>query len=350
MIYILPSEQIAITKTTGNGNAAALAVYLIDKFNLFSKYNKLSHGGFFHLTLKQVKEELGYGRDVFDKGIEVLIKLGIVQKEKFYVADAKSKLNHYKIIDCNYVSGFKAKSDNNTKKADAENPHHPLVEEKHCITKDYDDFGKSCNAEKQQLTITKENYNSSVIVNNINNNIRELISLSNNKLTEKNIKALLKECNNDYDVIREKLEVAISQYGSLDNIKNLTGWLRDAIRDNYVSDVEITTEVCDNDRKNISKIATTLGIRGRRVTETEINSIKSWLQIASVSQIIRAIHITMSHINKANHNYISRVLNSLTNGTYKSNAGKTISHYNQDELEQDNADLEAELIAQGRFA
>lgn len=306
-MYIQDSALLSLANNCGC-EAAILCKYLIDRYNMYKKFNKLSFGCHFYITQKKVESAIGLSRRKYEAAIKLLASNNIISLQKMYNPELKATLTYVRFLNSSYIVG------------DAQNAHHPSEEAK-CTFKSDNNYlpdtsipsGADVQNEQQTNNIYNSNY---IVVDNINNN-KDIIKLSGNRLSEKDVKALLKECNNNLDIIKDKLYVAENQYKDLGKIKNLAGWLRDAIRNDYQLSIDIMEPVPEPESRNIAKVAYAFGIRNRAVTPAEVSNIRSWMKKTTLDNIIFACQKTLEMIAKPNYNYAGKVIESLASGKYR---------------------------------
>ena len=329
--------SINIGKEAGKsgGDAYLLFMYLIQKHNSIEALGKLKYGKMFYFTYQQAEEILGMARRRFVSAVSTLESLGLIVTLIKKDDETNYKHKYFMIHEDNLNIRIKS-----TKTTDEAAELHDMLSDEH-------NEPKAETVDVQKVPTMCRSINTSFVVVN-DEKINEIIMLSGNRLDDNSIKTMLQDTNNNYDIIMDKLNIAISQYGSLDKINNLVGWLRKAIQNNYTYSVPNHTSDQDN-KLDIDIVKKEMGYKS--LHPHLASRVQGWISRVGLDSVIKAIRKTIELIANPSPAYIDKIVNDMERGAYKEYNNKKSKKNFYNDYEQRNysseflEELEMELLS-----
>lgn len=321
------------------GDALQLLLLLIDKHNSLDASNNLSESGMFYYTKAEAESEAKLLRKRYDSAVKALVAAQLIIEFNKGVDGKQHKYKFFRLHVKNIMELTKGKvsavsdTDDNDKGNHNNNP----VQKEH-----------NNQAQKVPLHSTINKTNSVVV----NDDIKNLIILSEEHLTEDECKYLLKYYK--MTLLEYNLQGIKNQYGTFDKIGNLVGLLRTSMQYNYTyhqSNISDTDNPFANEStvveptaatKNTNEIETITKTMGYTSLTPQLKArVNKWLNKTSIDNVIKAINKTIDMIATPHPAYIDKVLDKIISGTYKETMkNKTKPNFYQDYTQRDYSDEE----------
>lgn len=334
------TKNIGTTVGKAGGDSLQLLLLLIDKHNALDASDTLPVSGLFYYTKAEAEKSANLLRKRYDSAVKALVAAKLINDYNKDVANKQYKYKHFRLNIKNIMALTKSTDNSSSQDNDSSNSNDKKNIKNNSEPKEHSEKKEAVHNGHINRTISKTNS----VVNE--DDIHTLITLSDKRLNRTQCQFLIKTYG--VQLAKEKLCIAKKQYGTLDNIKNLTGFIRSAITNNYSYSCQSRTDIndkSDNIFANDNNINTVANAMGYSTLTPQLRSkVAKWLHKASIEVVVKAIMKTIEMIKNPHPGYIEKVLDKMLAGTYRdtisSNNNKTKPNFYQDYTQRDYSEEE----------